>query len=330
MCDQLEGNERHHREVRAEVAAFIEMNREDFAPFVEDDMSFEAHCALPWRRSFPLYTLCTTLCTPPVLTLLTRIFSPACPVRELRKPGEYVGNDAVVAFARMRNLAIIIHRLGQPRWVVCGSDAGIDHVNGHIHLAYHEWEHCWCCRRSLLSARLAPLFTVSTSCSPPSLCPPQTRPSGRKTTQTHLAQPFLQATKWFVALSKVLSPSLRVPNLPFPFPSPQPQTFAPKAFVPVEAEADSKKSSGKRKSATKDEKKLASSAPASSSATASASSAPTSCSSPPSTLSPEAEQVMAATGCSVCPTSNYKFPTDCPPTYTILLPSTCTGRPAGG
>nr|XP_038966555.1 OTU domain-containing protein 3 isoform X2 [Rattus norvegicus] len=56
--------------------------REDFEPFVEDDIPFEKHVA------------------------------------SLAKPGTFAGNDAIVAFARNHQLNVVIHQLNAPLWQI--------------------------------------------------------------------------------------------------------------------------------------------------------------------------------------------------------------------
>jgi hypothetical protein len=65
-------------------------------------------------------------------------------VADLNKNGTYAGNDVIVAFARLRNLTVVIHHLGQARWVVCGNEQGERYTKGEIHIAYHGYEHCKC------------------------------------------------------------------------------------------------------------------------------------------------------------------------------------------
>lgn len=76
--------------------------REDFEPFVEDDIPFEKHVA------------------------------------SLAKPGTFAGNDAIVAFARNHQLNVVIHQLNAPLWQIRGTDRS----NGReLHIAYRHGEH---------------------------------------------------------------------------------------------------------------------------------------------------------------------------------------------
>ncbi|XP_009994064.1 PREDICTED: OTU domain-containing protein 3 [Chaetura pelagica] len=76
--------------------------REDFEPFVEDDVPFEKH------------------------------------VTNLAKPGTFAGNDAIVAFARNNQLNVVIHQLNAPLWQIQGTDQS--NVR-ELHIAYRYGEH---------------------------------------------------------------------------------------------------------------------------------------------------------------------------------------------
>jgi len=76
-------------------------HREDFEPFVEDDVPFQTH------------------------------------VRQLSQPGTYGGHDALVAFARMFKVNIVIHQLNSPLWQIEGGPNGCSQ----LHLSYHNGEH---------------------------------------------------------------------------------------------------------------------------------------------------------------------------------------------
>ena len=45
IADQLEGNEKLHRKYRQEAVDFIEINKNDFAPFIEDDETIDHYLA---------------------------------------------------------------------------------------------------------------------------------------------------------------------------------------------------------------------------------------------------------------------------------------------
>ncbi|XP_052033827.1 OTU domain-containing protein 3 isoform X3 [Apodemus sylvaticus] len=76
--------------------------REDFEPFVEDDIPFEKHVA------------------------------------SLAKPGTFAGNDAIVAFARNHQLNVVIHQLNAPLWQIRGTDKS---SSRELHIAYRYGEH---------------------------------------------------------------------------------------------------------------------------------------------------------------------------------------------
>ncbi|XP_008942368.1 PREDICTED: OTU domain-containing protein 3, partial [Merops nubicus] len=76
--------------------------REDFEPFVEDDVPFEKH------------------------------------VTNLAKPGTFAGNDAIVAFARNNQLNVVIHQLNAPLWQIRGTEKA---PGRELHVAYRHGEH---------------------------------------------------------------------------------------------------------------------------------------------------------------------------------------------
>ncbi|XP_062046535.1 OTU domain-containing protein 3 isoform X2 [Lepus europaeus] len=102
LGDQLEGHSRNHLKHRQETVDFMIKQREDFEPFVEDDVPFEKHVA------------------------------------SLAKAGTFAGNDAIVAFARNHQLNVVIHQLNAPLWQIRGTDKS----NGReLHIAYRYGEH---------------------------------------------------------------------------------------------------------------------------------------------------------------------------------------------
>ncbi|XP_051493491.1 OTU domain-containing protein 3 isoform X2 [Apus apus] len=102
LGDQLEGHSRNHLRHRQETVDFMIKQREDFEPFVEDDVPFEKH------------------------------------VTNLAKPGTFAGNDAIVAFARNNQLNVVIHQLNAPLWQIQGTDQS--NVR-ELHIAYRYGEH---------------------------------------------------------------------------------------------------------------------------------------------------------------------------------------------
>ncbi|XP_069893887.1 OTU domain-containing protein 3 [Dipodomys merriami] len=102
LGDQLEGHSRNHLKHRQETVDYMVKQREDFEPFVEDDIPFEKHVA------------------------------------SLAKPGTFAGNDAIVAFARNHQLNVVIHQLNAPLWQIRGTDKSSVRE---LHIAYRYGEH---------------------------------------------------------------------------------------------------------------------------------------------------------------------------------------------
>ncbi|NXC43851.1 OTUD3 protein, partial [Penelope pileata] len=102
LGDQLEGHSRNHLRHRQETVEYMIKQREDFEPFVEDDVPFEKH------------------------------------VTNLTKPGTFAGNDAIVAFARNNQVNVVIHQLNAPLWQIQGTDKS--NVR-ELHIAYRYGEH---------------------------------------------------------------------------------------------------------------------------------------------------------------------------------------------
>ncbi|XP_059111259.1 OTU domain-containing protein 3 isoform X2 [Peromyscus eremicus] len=102
LGDQLEGHSRNHLKHRQETVDYMIRQREDFEPFVEDDVPFEKHVA------------------------------------SLAKPGTFAGNDAIVAFARNHQLNVVIHQLNAPLWQIRGTDKSSVRE---LHIAYRYGEH---------------------------------------------------------------------------------------------------------------------------------------------------------------------------------------------
>nr|XP_045374429.1 OTU domain-containing protein 3 isoform X2 [Camelus bactrianus] len=102
LGDQLEGHSRNHLKHRQETVDYMIKQREDFEPFVEDDVPFEKHVA------------------------------------SLAKPGTFAGNDAIVAFARNHQLNVVIHQLNAPLWQIRGTEKS--NVR-ELHIAYRCGEH---------------------------------------------------------------------------------------------------------------------------------------------------------------------------------------------
>uniref|UniRef100_H3BH21 OTU domain-containing protein 3 n=1 Tax=Latimeria chalumnae TaxID=7897 RepID=H3BH21_LATCH len=102
LGDQLEGHSLNHLKHRQETVDYMIQHREDFEPFVEDDVPFDKH------------------------------------VSNLAKPGTFAGNDAIVAFARINQVNVVIHQLNAPLWQIRGTDK----LNAReLHIAYRYGEH---------------------------------------------------------------------------------------------------------------------------------------------------------------------------------------------
>ncbi|XP_072283340.1 OTU domain-containing protein 3 isoform X2 [Pyxicephalus adspersus] len=102
LGDQLEGHSRNHLKHRQEIVDYMIKHRDDFEPFVEDDIPFDKH------------------------------------VENLAQPGTFAGNDAIVAFARNNQVNVVIHQLNNPLWQIRGSDK--TNVR-ELHIAYRYGEH---------------------------------------------------------------------------------------------------------------------------------------------------------------------------------------------
>ncbi|NXD15028.1 OTUD3 protein, partial [Nothocercus nigrocapillus] len=102
LGDQLEGHSRNHLKHRQETVDYMIKQREDFEPFVEDDVPFEKH------------------------------------ITNLAKPGTFAGNDAIVAFARNHEMNVVIHQPNAPLWQIRGTDKSNARE---LHIAYRYGEH---------------------------------------------------------------------------------------------------------------------------------------------------------------------------------------------
>ncbi|KAK0056432.1 OTU domain-containing protein 3 [Biomphalaria pfeifferi] len=104
LGDQLEGHCRNHFRHRTDVVNFMKSHRLDFEPFVEDDLPFDEH------------------------------------VRNLQKLGTHAGNDAIVAFAKLHNVNVIIHQLNGKPLMIQGP-ANSTELTPQLHIAYHNGDH---------------------------------------------------------------------------------------------------------------------------------------------------------------------------------------------
>jgi OTU domain-containing protein 3 len=64
-------------------------------------------------------------------------------VQTLSQAGTFAGNDAIVAFARLHNVTVVIHQLNTPAWLIHPSSADEEVAsNGReVHIAYHNGDH---------------------------------------------------------------------------------------------------------------------------------------------------------------------------------------------
>ncbi|KAJ8260228.1 hypothetical protein GJAV_G00178560 [Gymnothorax javanicus] len=102
LGDQLEGHSRGHLRLRQETVQYMQAHRQDFEPFVEDEIPFTEYLS------------------------------------NLSQQGTFAGNDAIVAFARSHQLRVIIHQLNTPMWEINGSDKSAAHE---LHIAYRYGDH---------------------------------------------------------------------------------------------------------------------------------------------------------------------------------------------
>lgn len=102
ISDQLEGHEDRAEELRQQCMDYIEVNKEDFQPFVEDDRDFDDYVA------------------------------------DMRRDGWWAGNLELQALSKMLEVNIRVHQLNGPAYDVrnfTGSHARV------MHLSYHSNEH---------------------------------------------------------------------------------------------------------------------------------------------------------------------------------------------
>ncbi|KAL3994117.1 OTU-like cysteine protease family protein [Acanthocheilonema viteae] len=106
LGDQLDGHTGNHLKHRLDTVRFMINHRDHFEPFI--DVPFDRY------------------------------------VNDLSRPGTYAGQDALVAFARLHEVNIIIHQLNRPLWKIQGSE---DSNAPELHLSYHNGEHYSSVRR---------------------------------------------------------------------------------------------------------------------------------------------------------------------------------------
>ncbi|KAL4582257.1 hypothetical protein LXL04_006801 [Taraxacum kok-saghyz] len=102
VADQLEGDEDKHEKYRKMVVHYIMKNRENFEPFIEDEVPFDEYC------------------------------------ESMEKDGTWAGNMELQAASLVTHSNICIHRISSPRWYIKNFD---DRDAQMIHLSYHDLEH---------------------------------------------------------------------------------------------------------------------------------------------------------------------------------------------
>ncbi|KAJ1273405.1 hypothetical protein BS78_06G277900 [Paspalum vaginatum] len=103
MGDQLEGSEEEHMKYRAMVVEYIVKHREEFEPFIEDEVPFEEYCD------------------------------------SMLKDGTWAGHMELQAASLLTRRNICIHMLNSPRWYI-NNFSGRESTNM-VHLSYHHGEH---------------------------------------------------------------------------------------------------------------------------------------------------------------------------------------------
>ncbi|KAG9440007.1 hypothetical protein H6P81_020172 [Aristolochia fimbriata] len=102
LADQLEGNEEEHAKYRLMVVQHFKMHREEFEPFIEDEVPFDEYC------------------------------------KSMEQDGTWAGNMELQAASLVTHSNICIHRAMSPRWYIQNFDKHGTHM---IHLSYHDDEH---------------------------------------------------------------------------------------------------------------------------------------------------------------------------------------------
>ncbi|GJN01374.1 hypothetical protein PR202_ga18639 [Eleusine coracana subsp. coracana] len=103
MGDQLEGSEEEHMKYRTMVVEYIAKHREEFEPFIEDEVPFDEYCS------------------------------------NMLKDGTWAGHMELQAASLVTRRNICIHMLNSPRWYI-NNFPGHEATNM-INLSYHNGEH---------------------------------------------------------------------------------------------------------------------------------------------------------------------------------------------
>ena len=102
ISDQLEGNQANYRKYRQDAMEYMLQNKDDFAPFIEDDLTFDEY------------------------------------VEEMEKDGEWGGNLELQALSMRHGFNVIVHQLDAPVFAIANFDPSVVRT---IHLSYHMGEH---------------------------------------------------------------------------------------------------------------------------------------------------------------------------------------------
>ncbi|KAH8969866.1 hypothetical protein BDL97_02G056700 [Sphagnum fallax] len=102
IADQLDGQEEQHAIYRQSVVDYVQEHREEFEPFVEDEVPFNEYCSA------------------------------------MREDGTWAGHMELQATSLVTGCNICIHQLKTPRWHIRNFES-VDTFT--LHLSYHDGEH---------------------------------------------------------------------------------------------------------------------------------------------------------------------------------------------
>lgn len=102
-CDQLDGPGGDHAALRAQLVAHLQLESDSYAPFVEDDESFDKYC------------------------------------ERMARDGTWAGQMEVQALVRVRGVGVCIHQAGSPPWLIEAADSKARGT--YLHLTYEDGEH---------------------------------------------------------------------------------------------------------------------------------------------------------------------------------------------
>eukprot|EP00882_Tetradesmus_deserticola_P033078 GHRQ01037752.1.p1 GENE.GHRQ01037752.1~~GHRQ01037752.1.p1 ORF type:complete len:203 (+),score=83.91 GHRQ01037752.1:319-927(+) len=104
LSDQLEGNEHQHSALRARVVGLMQAHEDDYAPFVEDDQSWQAYTS------------------------------------RMKKEGTWAGHIELQAASLLLQANIAVYQAGQPRWSITNFPAGEAASSQHCSAALEHGE----------------------------------------------------------------------------------------------------------------------------------------------------------------------------------------------